>query len=186
MATVTRGGVKIQVPRRVSHHIPVMPIMDGELFQERLRVHFDDIDSEEFQMYKNALIDEYCLNPKAPWEIVGKPKFKLLRQASSVPTPVELKVLELLGGTEALPEEILRILKGILVESDLILIKDMLRDGTPVEKIIKHFLQVSNLNRSICILRLFFFGSQMSLDAQFYSFFYWKLDLKTRSNLHFK
>ena len=76
----------------------------------------------------------------APWEIVGKPKFKMGRRSSHLPTKVtntnpiqvpnplkcltclqllmanllvqvELKVMELLGGAEALPEDILRILK---------------------------------------------------------------------------
>ena len=78
--------------------------------------------------------------------------------------------MELLGGAEALPEDILRILKWasltffwlgigfassvslkllcqetlreILVDSDLIELNKMLAEGVLLEKIIKHFFQV--------------------------------------------
>ena len=73
---------------------------------------FHDTDSEEFQLYKHALEEEYKMQvfsdkmlqsstfcflfyhhgdevqAPAPWEIVGKPKFKMGRRASHLPTQV--------------------------------------------------------------------------------------------------
>ena len=45
-------------------------------------------------------------------------------------------------GGEALPEDIIHILKEILIDKDVIAISDMIRDGMPLEKIIAHFLKV--------------------------------------------
>ena len=104
MVWVTRNGTKMQIPRKLSHHIPQMPIWSSEAFQEKvhtithhfevglvyLHLHmrlsfvwffffeenifwdfvtvshiskesqkFHDIDSEEFQLYKHALEEEY-------------------------------------------------------------------------------------------------------------------------------
>ena len=39
--------------------------------------------------------EEYILNKKASWEIVGKPKFKFTRRASKL-NDVEKKVMELI------------------------------------------------------------------------------------------
>ena len=45
-------------------------------------------------------------------------------------------------GGEALPEDIIRILKEILIDKDVIAMSDVIRDGTPLENIIAHFLKV--------------------------------------------
>ena len=42
-----------------------------------------------------ALEEEYVLNKKASWEIVGKPKLKFIRRPSKL-NDVEKKVMELL------------------------------------------------------------------------------------------
>ena len=36
MVWVTRNGTKIQIPRKLSHHIPSMPIWSAEAFQEQV------------------------------------------------------------------------------------------------------------------------------------------------------
>jgi hypothetical protein len=143
MVTVQRNGIQMQIPRKLSHHIPTVPIADSDDCIVKDVVKFYDIDSDEFQLYKHAVEEEYCLNRKAAWEIVGKPKFSLSRRSNEAPSAVELRLMELLQGSEAMPEEILRILKEILVESDVRRLVDMIQDGTAVERVIKYFLKVS-------------------------------------------
>ena len=36
MVWVTRNGTKMQIPRKLSHHIPQMPIWSSEAFQEKV------------------------------------------------------------------------------------------------------------------------------------------------------
>ena len=82
MVWVTRNGTKMQIPRKLSHHIPSMPIWSTDAFQEKVpqfcskwlvqgvvllycnsqeRQKFDDIESEDFQLYKRAVEEEYQL-----------------------------------------------------------------------------------------------------------------------------
>lgn len=147
MDTIFRNGTPLQIPRKISYHVPTMPILESNLFEDKLNEKFQDIDSEEFKMYKEAIMDEYCMNDKANWEIVGKPKFKILRRGKGIYSSVELEVMELIGGNEAQPEEIIRILLGILVDRDVSRLKDMLNaqslSGTPIEMVIMHFLKVT-------------------------------------------
>ena len=44
MVWVTRNGTKMQIPRKLSHHIPQMPIWSSEAFQEKVHTithHFE-------------------------------------------------------------------------------------------------------------------------------------------------
>ena len=135
----------MQIPRRLSHHVPTVPIKDSEQFVEVFKVKFCDLDSDEFQMYKRATEDEYCLNKNVKWEIVGKPKFSFKRSGKGLPTDVEIKLIELLQGNEALPEEIIKLLLQILTDDNVYQINEMVRDGTPLENIIKYFLKVKQI-----------------------------------------
>ena len=141
MVMVHRNGVPMTIPRKLSHHVPTVPIKDTDDFQEKLLVKFHDTDSDEFQLYKVAVEEEYRLQ-KAAWEVVGKPKMKLRGQGSGALSAVEARLLELLQGAEATPEEILRILRGILVAADVKRMEEMLQQGEGPEKVIKHFLKV--------------------------------------------
>ena len=52
--TVHRRGSVITIPKKLSHHIPVMPIWESTNFSETITTKYHDIDSEDFQIYKQA------------------------------------------------------------------------------------------------------------------------------------
>ena len=75
MVQVHRSGSIVSIPRKLSHHVPVVPIIDSLDHEMKVTTIFADIDSEEYQLYKRAKVDEYCIVERANWEIVGKQKF---------------------------------------------------------------------------------------------------------------
>ena len=58
MVTVHRNGVQMQIPRKLSHHIPVMPIWESTNFIDTISLKFYDLNSDEFQIYKQVRMDE--------------------------------------------------------------------------------------------------------------------------------
>ena len=117
MVTVHRSGSILSIPRRLSHHVPTVPIIESEAFENRIVVKFHDIDSDEFQIDKKATVEEYSL-VKAEMEIVGKQKFPFQKKSKNL-TPVEQKVLELLKGCDFSPDEIIKILQQVLTDENL-------------------------------------------------------------------
>ena len=142
MVWVTRNGTKMQIPRKLSHHIPSMPIWSTDAFQEKVPQFCSTNGWFKGLSYNTAIprrgkslttstqrISNFtselwrrstsCRSPSwstslwspclsqapswstslwlhcvwqapAPWEIVGKPKFKMGRRASHLPTQVGL------------------------------------------------------------------------------------------------
>ena len=66
MVTVQRNGVSMQIPRKLSHHIPVIPIWQSTNFIDTISLKFFDLNSDEFQIYKQVktgiipLSAEFC------------------------------------------------------------------------------------------------------------------------------
>ena len=58
MVTVQRNGVSMQIPRKLSHHIPVMPIWISNNFIDTISLKFYDLNSDEFQIYKQVRTDD--------------------------------------------------------------------------------------------------------------------------------
>ena len=58
MVTVQRNGVSMQIPRKLSHHIPVMPIWESVNFIDTISINYHDLNSDEFQIYKQVWTDE--------------------------------------------------------------------------------------------------------------------------------
>ena len=54
MITVHRSGSIVSIPKRLSHHVPTVPIIESVAFENKIKVTFHDIDAEEFQIYKLA------------------------------------------------------------------------------------------------------------------------------------
>ena len=99
----------------MSHHVPIVPIIESQDYEKKLNLEFQSMDSEEFQLYKTANVEQYNLVKSANFEIVGKPKFPPKKKAKD-PTEdegnessekLEPKSLELM-------EELLR--KGVSLE----------------------------------------------------------------------
>ena len=61
MITVHRSGSIVSIPKRLSHHVPTVPIIESVAFENKIKVTFHDIDAEEFQIYKFASEEEYKL-----------------------------------------------------------------------------------------------------------------------------
>ena len=85
MITVMRFGSMMQIPRRLSHHVPRVPILETDNYVEKtpwrckthtifLLFHFSrwfNIDMDEFQLYKLAHLEVYSISEVAKIEIVG-------------------------------------------------------------------------------------------------------------------
>ena len=76
MVQVHRSGSIVSIPRKLSHHVPRVPIIESQDFEKKLNVDFHSMDSEEFKLYKTANVEEYNLVRSADFEIVGKPKLQ--------------------------------------------------------------------------------------------------------------
>ena len=59
MVQVHRSGSTVSIPRRLSHHVPVVPIIDSQEFEQKLAIQFHDLDYQDFQLYKSAEEDLY-------------------------------------------------------------------------------------------------------------------------------
>ena len=145
MVNVHRRGSIVQIPRRLSFHVPTVPILDSESLENKLNVKFHDIDSDEFQMYKTASEEEYGLSV-AEVEIVGQQKFKVKKKSKNQ-TEVEKKVLFLLKGSEVSTSEMIKILQSILSFENLEQMKNMLENGKKPEEVIEYFLEQGVLRK---------------------------------------
>ena len=108
MVQVHRSGSIVSIPRKLSHHVPIVPIIDSQEFEHKLKVHYDDFESEDFQFYKTASVDEHKLINKVEVQVVGRDDKK---KKSDQLSAVEAKVIELLQGKLGSADEIISILK---------------------------------------------------------------------------
>ena len=146
MVQVHRSGSIVSIPRRLSHHVPTVPIIEAEDLENKVSTKFFDLESEEFQLYKTADVCEYNL-VKADTDIVGKQKFPFQKKSRNF-SEVEQKLLDLLEGRDASSEELLHLLKDILSEENLTLMEEMKNNGNAIEKIIAYFLEKGELRKS--------------------------------------
>ena len=145
MVQVHRSGSIVSIPRKLSHHVPVVPIIDCQDHEFKITTHWADIDSEEYQLYKTASCEEYSLVERAHWEIVGKQKFPI-RNKSQQLSAVELKVLEILHGEVATSDEILKILEEILTEENVKEMNEMIEHSNlSLDDVVKHFMKRGQL-----------------------------------------
>ena len=89
MSTVMRFGTLMQIPRRLSHHVPRVPILETDSYVEKtpwryflgnannISTHvvsrWFNIEMDEFQLYKLAHLEVYSISEVAKMEIVGNP-----------------------------------------------------------------------------------------------------------------
>ena len=72
MIQVHRSGSIVSIPKKLSHHVPRIPILESQDYDRKVNMNFHDINSEEFQLYKTASVEEYNLHSSVDFEIVGK------------------------------------------------------------------------------------------------------------------
>ena len=89
MSTVMRFGTLMQIPRRLSHHVPRVPILETDSYVEKtpwryflgsannistqVVFRWFSIEMDEFQLYKLAHLEVYSISEVAKMEIVGNP-----------------------------------------------------------------------------------------------------------------
>ena len=120
MVTVHRSGSIVSIPRRLSHHVPTVLIIESEAFENRIVV--------------------------AEMEIVGKQTFPFQKKSKTL-TPVEQKVLELLKGRDVFPDEMINILQQVLTDENLKQMKEMIERGMMLGEIIKYFLEKGEIRK---------------------------------------
>ena len=69
MVQVHRSGSIVSIPRRLSHHVPTVPIIDSQDYERKESVKYFSMEAEEFQLYKVALVDQYQMVERAEWEV---------------------------------------------------------------------------------------------------------------------
>ena len=159
MVQVHRSGSVVSIPRKLSHHVPRVPIIESQDYEKKLNVDFHSLDSEEFKLYKTANVEEYNLIGSANFEIVGKPKRQPKKKSknltddevdevSNLSEKLGPKSLELMDeilrkgiSLEDMPEAILSMANKDLTELEkkelLEIIQKGLSNGLSIEDILK-------------------------------------------------
>ena len=154
MVQVHRSGSTVSIPRRLSHHVPVVPIIDSQEFEQKLAIQFHDLDYQDFQLYKSAEEDLYHLVDKVNCEVVGRQKFSF-RNKSRQLTDVELKVSEILQDRDGTAEEIIKIFRNILKEENVQELEQMISyNSKNSDEVVTHFFQKGQLLSDEDMLRL--------------------------------
>ena len=146
MVQVHRSGSSVSIPRRLSHHVPVVPIIDSQEFEQKLTIQFHDPASEDFQLYKSAEESLYQLVDRVNCDIVGKQKFSFKNRKSHQLTDVELKVMEMLRDRDVTAEDIIEVFRKILTEENIDQMERMISDSSKnSDEIVTHFFQKGQL-----------------------------------------
>ena len=146
MVQVHRSGSSVSIPRRLSHHVPVVPIIDSQEFEQKLTIQFHDPGSDDFQLYKSAEESLYQLVDRVNCDIVGKQKFSFRNRKSRQLTDVELKVMEILKDRDATAEDIIEIFRKILIEENIDQMEQIISDSSKnSDEIVTHFFQKGQL-----------------------------------------
>jgi len=136
MATVMRFGTTMQIPRRLSHHVPRVPILETDNYVDKTPWRWFHIDMDEFQLYKLAHLEVYSITEVAKMEIVGDPNGSNLNRFSLA----NMKGHKLFQDGQALTEEeLMEILKSSLGsksldDMDRLLTKDKMNDKDVIDQ----------------------------------------------------
>ena len=71
MVTVMRTGTVFQIPKKLSHHVPRVPILDTSAYFEKTPWKWYHLDMEQFQLYKKAETLIYSISEVAAINIVS-------------------------------------------------------------------------------------------------------------------
>merc|ERR1712013_374750 len=127
MEEIVRNGKLTMVPRKISDHIPAVPIhsVDGFVvteWNENL-----GLEDEELQIYKTPICDIYELH-RHRWEFFGKMDFR------------KMMILALDGDAWMNGMQKYELMKGLVSEKDQKKMEKMLKQGYTPEEIVEHFL----------------------------------------------
>merc|ERR1712142_1116215 len=128
MEEIVRNGKLTMVPRKISDHIPIVPIHSVDRFVVTEWNENLGLDDEELQIYKTPYTDCYELH-KHRWEFFGKMDFR------------KMKILALDGEAWVNGMQRLEFMKTLVSEKDQKKMDKMLKQGYSPDEIVQHFLE---------------------------------------------
>merc|ERR1712098_651781 len=128
MEEIIRNGKLTLVPRKISDHIPIVPIHSVDRFVVTEWNENLGLDDEDLQIYKKPYTDCYELH-KHRWEFFGKMDFR------------KMMILALDGEAWVNGMQRLEFMKTLVSEKDQKKMDKMLKQGYSPDEIVQHFLE---------------------------------------------
>merc|ERR1712142_697342 len=128
MEEIVRNGKLTMVPRKISDHIPIVPIHSVDRFVVTEWNENLGLNDEELQIYKTPYTDCYELH-KHRWEFFGKMDFR------------KMMILALDGEAWVNGMQRLEFMKTLVSEKDQKKMDKMLKQGYSPDEIVQHFLE---------------------------------------------
>merc|ERR1712215_199466 len=128
MEEIVRNGKLTMVPRKISDHIPTVPIHSVDRFllwewNENL-----GLEDEDLQIYKTPVCDIYELH-RHRWEFFGKMDFR------------KMMLLSLDGNAWMNGQQKLEMMMGLVSEKDQKKMQKMLDMGYSADEVVNHFME---------------------------------------------
>merc|ERR1712098_974328 len=127
MEEIIRNGKLTLVPRKISDHIPIVPIHSVDRFVVTEWNENLGLDDEDLQIYKKPYTDCYELH-KHRWEFFGKMDFR------------KMMILALDGEAWVNGMQRLEFMKTLVSEKDQKKMDKMLKQGYSPDEIVQHFM----------------------------------------------
>ena len=128
MEEIIRNGKLTMVPRKISDHIPIVPIHSVDRFIVTEWNENLGLEDEELQIYKTPQTDCYELH-RHRWEFFGKMDFR------------KMMILALDGEAWLNGMQKLEFMKTMVSEKDQKKMDKMLKQGYSPDEIVQHFLE---------------------------------------------
>merc|ERR1712226_1639826 len=128
MEEVIRNGKPVMVPRKISDHIPTVPIHSVDRFMLWEWNENLGLEDEELQIYKTPVCDIYELH-RPRWEFFGKMDFR------------KMMLLSLDGNAWMNGQQRFEMMKGLLSEKDQKKMEKMLAMGYSHDEVVTHFME---------------------------------------------
>ena len=128
MEEIIRNGKLTMVPRKISDHIPVVPIHSVDRFVVNEWNENLGLEDEELQIYKTPVMDCYELH-RHRWEFFGKMDFR------------KMMILALDGEAWVNGMQRLEFMKTLVSEKDAKKMDKMLKQGYSPDEIVQHFME---------------------------------------------
>merc|ERR1711892_326511 len=127
MEEIIRNGKLTMVPRKISDHIPAVPIHSVDRFVVTEWNENLGLEDEELQIYKTPICDIYELH-RHRWEFFGKMDFR------------KMMILVLDGDAWMNGMQKYELMKGLVSEKDQKKMEKMLKQGYSHDEIVEHFM----------------------------------------------
>ena len=128
MEEIIRNGKLTMVPRKISDHIPVVPIHSVDRFVVNEWNENLGLEDEELQIYKTPVMDSYELH-RHRWEFFGKMDFR------------KMMITAMDGEAWVNGMQRLEFMKTLVSEKEAKKMDKMLKQGYSPEEIVQHFME---------------------------------------------